>query len=47
MKARLKGVVEVRFRCDSMDLAGEALQDLGRFLKVRSRLLTSMMLTVR
>lgn len=26
--------MEVRFRCDSMDLAGEALQDLARFLKV-------------
>lgn len=30
----MKGSVEVRFRCDSMDLAGEVLQDLGCFLKV-------------
>eukprot|EP00903_Cladosiphon_okamuranus_P009887 g9391.t1 len=34
VQARQKGSVEVRLRCDSMDLAGEALQDLGRFLKV-------------
>lgn len=31
----------MRFRCDTMDLAGEALQDLGRFFKV-CRLFTSM-----
>ena len=33
-QARQKGSVEVRLRCDSMDLAGEVVQDLGRFLKV-------------
>lgn len=33
-KARQKDGVEVRFRCESMELAGEALQDLGHFLKV-------------
>eukprot|EP00752_Nemacystus_decipiens_P014985 g13343.t1 len=34
VQARMKGSLEVRFRCDIMGLAGEALQDLGRFLKV-------------
>ncbi|CAM9237290.1 unnamed protein product [Ectocarpus sp. 6 AP-2014] len=34
VQARLKARVEVRIRCDSMELAGEVVQDLGRFLEV-------------
>ncbi|CAM9136269.1 unnamed protein product [Ectocarpus sp. 12 AP-2014] len=34
VQARLKARVEVRIRCDSMGLAGEVVQDLGRFLEV-------------
>ncbi|CAM9748712.1 unnamed protein product, partial [Laminaria digitata] len=33
-QARQKGSVEVRLRCNSMDLVGEVVQDLGRFLKI-------------
>ena len=35
-QARQKGCVEIRFRCDNMEVAGEAVQDLGRFLEVRT-----------
>ncbi|CAM9176651.1 unnamed protein product [Ectocarpus sp. 12 AP-2014] len=34
VQARLKARVEVRIRCDSMELAGEVVQDLGSFLEV-------------